>query len=51
MEQDVFPLVTSMGQIKNFESPWGPNLRSLDSGLWCSTTEPQRLYAERGLLL
>ena len=26
------------------------NLRHLDSMLWCSTTEPQRLYSELGLL-
>ena len=26
------------------------NLRPSDSALWCSTTEPQRLYGERGLL-
>ena len=26
------------------------NLRSSDSALRCSTTEPQRLYSERGLL-
>ena len=31
---------------KNEES----NLRPLDSTLQCSTTEPQRLYSERGLL-
>ena len=26
------------------------NLRPSDSALWCSTTEPQRLYHEQGLL-
>ena len=26
------------------------NLRSWDSGVWCSTSEPQRLYGEWGLL-
>ena len=26
------------------------NLRPLDSMLWCSTTEPQRLHGEQGLL-
>ena len=25
------------------------NLRTLDSALWCSTTDPQRLYGEWGL--
>ena len=26
------------------------NLRLSDSALWCSTTEPQRLHGEQGLL-
>ena len=41
-------LVTSVGQRK--ESPEESNLRLSDSALWCSTTEPQRLRGERGLL-
>ena len=43
-------LVTSVGQRKNSESPEESNLRPSDSALWCSTTEPQRLHGERGLL-
>ena len=41
-------LVTSVGQRK--ESPEESNLRPSDSALRCSTTEPQRLHGERGLL-
>ena len=41
-------LVTSVGQRK--ESPEESNLRPSDSALWRSTTEPQRLHGERGLL-
>ena len=41
-------LVTSVGQRK--ESPEESNLRPSDSALRCSTTEPQRLLGERGLL-
>ena len=43
-------LVTSVGQRKNSESPEESNLRPSDSVLRCSTTEPQRLHGERGLL-
>ena len=43
IEEDVFRLVTSMGQRKNSEYPRGIKLR-------CSTTEPQRLYDERDIL-
>ena len=50
IEEDVFRLVTSVGQIKNSEPHEEMNLRPSDSALRCSTTEPQRLYGERGLL-
>ena len=50
-EKNVFCLVTCMGQRKNSESPWGikPD-RTLDSTLWCSTTEPQRLLWVRSFM-
>ena len=44
----VIRFVTCVGQRK--ESPEESNLRPSDSALWCSTTEPQRLHGERGLL-
>ena len=51
MEKDVFRLVASVGRTKNYLSPHEEsNLRPLDSTLRCSTTEPQRLYSERGPL-
>ena len=50
LEKDVFRLVTSMGQRKNSESPWGIKPQTLDSALQCSTTEPQRLCGWWGLL-
>ena len=45
-----FRLVTSVGQRKNFESPWGMEPQTFGFALRCSTTEPQRLSGERGLL-
>ena len=51
MEKDVFRLVASVGRTKIYLSPHEEsNLRPLDSTLRCSTTEPQRLYSERGPL-
>ena len=46
LKEDVFRLVTSVGPESNEES----NLRPSDSALQYSTTEPQRLHGERGLL-
>ena len=45
-----FLLVTSVGQRKNSESPWGIEPQTFGFALRCSTTEPQRLFGERGLL-
>ena len=45
-----FHLVTSVGQRKILSPHEESNLRPSDSALRCSTTEPQRLYGERGLL-
>ena len=43
-EKDVFRLITSVGQRKKILSlREEPYLRPLDSALWCTTTEPQRL--------
>ena len=39
-----FLLVTSVGQRKNSESPWGIELQTFGFALRCSTTEPQRLF-------
>ena len=50
MEKDVFRLVTSVGQRKILSSHEVSSLRPSDSALRCPTTEPQRLYGERGLL-
>ena len=51
IKKDVLCLVTSMEQRKNSESPpEDSNLRPSDSALRCSTTEPQRLHSEQGLL-
>ena len=49
IEEDVFVLSQ---QRKNSDlSPHvESNLRSWDSGVWCSISEPQRLYSEWGLL-
>ena len=45
-----FHLVTSVGQRNNSESPWGIEPQTFGFALRCSTTEPQRLFGERGLL-
>ena len=52
LQKILFNLVSSVGQEKkNSESYEELNLiRPLDSTLWCSTTEPQRLYGEKGPL-
>ena len=52
IEKDVFfRFVTSLGQRKKNGSPHEEShLRPSDSALRCSTTEPQRLHVERGLL-
>ena len=50
IKEDVFCLVTSIGQRKKILSPdEESNLRPSDSVLQCSTTEPQRLHNEGGL--
>ena len=48
VEKDVFGLVSSVGRKKSPHEE--SNLRLQDSALRRSTTEPQRLYGERGLL-
>ena len=56
VKKDVFHLITSVGQRKYSLRNWSQspheesNLRPSDSELWCSTTEPQRLHGEWGLL-
>ena len=50
IKKDVFCHVTSLGQRKILNLQEESKLRTLDSALWCSTTEPQRLYGEWGLL-
>ena len=45
-----FRLVTNVGQRKILSPCEEWNLRPLDSTLRCSSTEPQRLLGERGLL-
>ena len=49
-KKDVFRLVTSVGERKILSPQEELNLRPSGSALRCSTTEPQRLYGERGLL-
>ena len=50
LKKDVFRLVTSVGQRKILSPDEESNLRLSDSTLRCSTTEPQRLHGEQGLL-
>ena len=50
IEKDVFRLVTRAGQRKNSEPDEESNLRPSDSAFQSSTTKPQGLYGERGLL-
>ena len=50
LKKDVFRLVTSVKQRKILSPREESNLRLSDSTLRCSTTEPQRLHGERGLL-
>ena len=50
LKKDAFRLVTSVGQRKILSPYEESNLRLSDSALRCSTTEPQRLHGERGLL-
>ena len=45
-----FRLVKSVEQRKNCESSWGIEPQTSESALRCSTTEPLRLYSDRGLL-
>ena len=47
IKKDFFHLIMSAGQRSPHEES---NLRPLDFALWCSTTERQRLYGERGPL-
>ena len=51
IKKDVFRHVTSVqGQRKNSESPGGIEPQTFGFALRCSTSEPQRLHGERGLL-
>ena len=50
LKKDVFRLVTSVGKEKTLSPHEESNLRFSDSALRCSTTEPQRIHDERGLL-
>ena len=50
LKKDVFRLVTSAGQGKILSPHEESNLKLSDSAFRCSTTEPQRLHGERGLL-
>ena len=50
IKKDAFCLVTSTGQRKNLSPHKELNLRLSDSALRCSTTEPQRLHNDQGLL-
>ena len=48
MKKGFLNLDKSMGQRKKFYVHEESNLTPSDSTLWCSTTEPQRLYSEQG---
>ena len=48
IEKDVFRFVSRVGQILSLHEE--SYLRPSDSTLWYSTTEPQRLHGEWGLL-
>ena len=50
VEKDVFCLVMSVGKRKKPECPWGIEPQTFRFCAPFSTTEPQRLYGERGLL-
>ena len=50
LKKDVFRLVTSVGKEKTLSPHEESNFRFSDSALRCSTTEPQRIHGERGLL-
>ena len=50
VEKDVFCLVMSVGKRKKPEYPWGIEPQTFRFCAPFSTTEPQRLYGEGGLL-
>ena len=50
LKKGVFRLVTSVGHRKILSPHEEWDLRPSDSELRCSTTKPQKLYGERGLL-
>ena len=50
LKKGVFCLVTSVGHRKILSPHEELDLRPSDSELRCSTTKPQKLYDERGLL-
>ena len=50
LKKGVFCLVTSVGHRKVLSPHEEMDLRPSDSELRCSTTKPQKLYGERGLL-
>ena len=50
LKKGVFCLVTSVEHRKILSSHEELDLRPSDSELRCSTTKPQKLYGERGLL-
>ena len=50
VKKDVFSFCNERGIKKNSDSPWGIEPQTFGFVLRCSTTEPQRLFGERGLL-
>ena len=50
VKKDVFSFCNERGIKKNSDSPWGIEPQTFGFVLRCSTTEPQRLFSERGLL-
>ena len=50
IEEDIFRLARAWHIEKILSPHEESNLRPSDSAFWCSTTEPQRLYGERGLV-
>ena len=50
IKKDVFSSCHKCGTKKYFKSPWGIEPQTFRFALRCSSTEPQRLFGERGLL-
>ena len=50
LKKDVSSSCHKHGTKKNSESLWGIKSQTFRFVLWCSTTEPQRLFGEQGLL-